>query len=53
MDGNAVIEHLGIEPGPDVGAAMKFLLELKRTEGVLGTDEVLARLDDWWADRQA
>ena len=53
IDGAAVMEHLGIEPGPDVGAAMKFLLELKRTEGVLGTDEVLARLDDWWANRQA
>lgn len=53
IDGAAVMEHLGIGPGPDVGAAMKFLLELKRSEGVLGTDDVLARLDAWWAQRQS
>ena len=52
IDGAAVMEHLGIGPGPDVGAAMKYLLELKRSEGVLGTDEVLARLDSWWSARQ-
>ncbi len=49
LDGSAVMDHLGIEPGPAVGKAMKFLLELKRVEGVLGDDEVLHRLDEWWA----
>ncbi len=51
MDGEAVMAHLGLAPGPDVGAALKFLLELKRTDGVLSDDEVIARLDAWWADR--
>jgi len=49
LDGLAVMEHLGLEAGPDVGAAMKFLLELKRTEGELGPDRVLEHLDQWWA----
>ncbi|MGI9603883.1 MAG: HDIG domain-containing metalloprotein [Acidimicrobiales bacterium] len=53
MDGQAVMAHLGLEPGPDVGAAMKFLLEIKRTEGTLGADEVERRLDQWWAERQS
>jgi len=51
IDGDRVMEHLGIGPGRDVGDALKFLLELKRSEGVLGEDEVLARLDTWYAER--
>lgn len=52
LDGDAVMEHLGVGPGPAVGAALKFLLELKRTEGELGIDETKRRLDAWWAQRQ-
>ena len=51
IDGDRVMEHLGIGPGRDVGDALTFLLELKRSEGVLGEDEVLARLDAWYAER--
>lgn len=53
MDGQAVMDHLGLSPGPEVGAALKFLLELKRSEGVLDPAEVEARLDAWWAERTA
>jgi poly(A) polymerase len=53
IDGAAVMAHLGITPGPDVGAAMKFLLELKRSEGTLGEDDVFARLDQWWVERSS
>jgi poly(A) polymerase len=35
-----------------VGQAMKFLLELRLDEGILGKDEVLERLDAWWATRR-
>ncbi len=49
IDGEAVMAHLGVAPGPDVGRALRWLLELKRTEGELPPDELLARLDDWWA----
>ena len=52
IDGGAVIAHLGIEPGPEVGRALRFLLELKRTEGAQGEQAVLERLDVWWADNQ-
>jgi poly(A) polymerase len=51
IDGREVMEHLGIAPGPLVGAAMNFLLELRLEEGVLGRDEVLRRLDVWWASQ--
>ena len=49
MNGDEVMTHLGLEPGPEVGRAMKFLLELRRTEGELGDAGVRHRLDAWWA----
>ncbi|HBQ04637.1 MAG TPA: hypothetical protein DD646_04835 [Acidimicrobiaceae bacterium] len=52
IDGDRVIAHLGIEPGPAVGQALKFLLELKRAEGDLGESVVLQRLDVWWLEQQ-
>ncbi len=51
MDGNAVMEYLGMPPGPAVGEAVRMLLELKRTEGALSREELERRLDAWWADR--
>lgn len=51
IDGQAVMDHLGIGPGPEVGQALTFLLEVKRAEGVLGPAEVLGRLDEWWEAR--
>jgi poly(A) polymerase len=52
IDGDRVIAHLGIEPGRTVGQALKFLLELKRSEGDLGEAVVLRRLDAWWLEQQ-
>ena len=49
LNGEEVMAHLGLLPGPDVGRAMNFLLELRRTEGELGDAEVRHRLDAWWA----
>lgn len=51
MDGNAVIEHLGVEPGRVVGEAMKFLMEIRLEEGLVGDREIRDRLDRWWATR--
>jgi poly(A) polymerase len=51
LDGAAVMAHLGIPPGPDVGRALAFLLELRMEEGPLGTEEATARLDAWWSAR--
>ena len=51
LDGAAVMAHLGIPPGPDVGRALAFLLELRMEEGPLGPEEATARLDAWWSAR--
>jgi poly(A) polymerase len=51
LDGRQVMAHLELAPGPLVGEAMAFLLELRLDEGVLGHAEVVRRLDDWWSAR--
>ena len=51
MDGNEVIEHLGIQPGRIVGEAMSFLMEIRLEEGLVGDDEIRRRLDAWYAQR--
>jgi poly(A) polymerase len=51
LDGVAVMARLGIPPGPVVGAALAFLLDLRLDEGVLGPDEAGRRLDAWWEAR--
>ena len=51
LDGRQVMELLGVPPGPLVGEAMGFLLELRLEEGLLGEDEVSRRLDEWWKQR--
>ena len=52
LDGVEVMAHLGLAPGPAVGRALAFLLDLKRREGDLPHDQLLARLDAWWAETQ-
>ena len=51
LDGQAVMDRLGLEPGPMVGQAMAFLLDLKRAEPDLDVDETGERLDRWFAER--
>ena len=52
IDGGAVMAHLGLPPGPKVGEALAWLLEVKRSEGDLPAGELLARLDGWWAENR-
>jgi poly(A) polymerase len=52
LDGTQVMARLGIRPGPLVGEALSYLLELRLDEGPLGPDEAGRRLDAWWAQRQ-
>jgi poly(A) polymerase len=52
LDGRAVMDHLGLEPGPLVGEALKMLLEARLDEGPLGEEEARRRLDRWWSERQ-
>jgi poly(A) polymerase len=51
MDGNEVIEHLGVEPGRVVGDAMRFLMEIRLEEGLVGPDEIRKRLTAWYESR--
>jgi poly(A) polymerase len=51
LDGVAVMKHLNIAPGRDVGAALDFLLQIRLDEGLLPEEEILRRLDAWWAER--
>lgn len=47
VDGQQIMQLLGIRPGPDVGRAYKFLLELRLDEGSLGEDAARERLLAW------
>ena len=51
LDGNAVMEHLGVGPGRHVGEAMKFLMDIRLDEGLVGDEEIRRRLDAWWAQQ--
>ncbi len=44
--------HLDLAPGPDVGAALDYLLEVRLDQGPLSKDDAYRRLDEWWASRQ-
>ncbi len=52
LDGKQVMEHLGIGPGPLVGKALSFLLEIRLEEGMIGDDEIRRRLDQWRSDHE-
>ena len=47
LDGEQIMAILGIGPGPDVGRAYRFLLELRLDEGPLGAEEAERRLVAW------
>ncbi len=51
LDGEQIMALLGIPPGPDVGEAYRFLLELRLDEGPLGPEEAERRLRAWWQER--
>jgi len=51
LSGEEIMEILGIKPGPEVGLAYKFLMELRLDEGALGPEEAKNRLLTWWTSR--
>jgi poly(A) polymerase len=51
LDGNQIMEILGLTPGRAVGEARDFLMDLRIDEGPLGEEEAARRLRAWWADR--
>jgi len=51
LDGEAIMRLLELRPGPEVGEAYRFLLELRLEEGPLGAEVAEERLRAWWAAR--
>ncbi|MEU9166942.1 CCA tRNA nucleotidyltransferase [Streptomyces sp. NPDC048420] len=51
LDGNEIMEILGVGPGPAVGRAYKHMLELRLENGPMGRDEAVAALKEWWAEQ--
>jgi poly(A) polymerase len=53
LNGNQIMEILGIPEGPDVGRAYAFLLERRLEDGPLGEDRAREELLAWWAGQQS
>ena len=51
IDGNEIQEILGIKPGPIVGKAYKFLLELRLDRGPIGKEAAAEELRRWGAEQ--
>jgi poly(A) polymerase len=51
LDGNQIMETLGIGPGREVGEAYKFLLELRMDNGPMTEDAARKALLSWWQSR--
>ncbi|WP_424888053.1 CCA tRNA nucleotidyltransferase [Streptomyces sp. XH2] len=49
LDGNQIMEILGVGPGPQVGKAYKHMLEMRLEHGPMSHDEAVAALKEWWA----
>lgn len=51
LDGQEIMAALGIRPGPVVGEAYKYLLDVRLDEGPIGPDAARERLLAWWDAR--
>jgi poly(A) polymerase len=49
LDGNEIMEHLGLRPGPLVGKARDVLMEVRLERGPVDREEALRLLDEWAA----
>ncbi|WP_372515817.1 CCA tRNA nucleotidyltransferase [Streptantibioticus silvisoli] len=51
LDGNQIMEVLGVPAGPVIGNAYQHLLELRLENGPMAYDDAVAALKQWWAAR--
>jgi poly(A) polymerase len=51
LDGEQIMAALGVPPGPVVGRAYRYLLELRMERGPLEPADARAELDRWWAQQ--
>lgn len=52
LDGNEIMQILGLQPGPEVGQAWSYLKELRLEHGPLEREEAIAKLREWWDSKQ-
>ena len=52
LDGAEIMEILGVKPGPVVGQAYKYLLELRLDNGPLSKETAREKLLSWWSAQQ-
>ena len=52
LDGGQIMAELGVAPGPVVGEAYRFLMDLRMEKGPIGEDLARQALRSWWAARQ-
>lgn len=51
LDGRQVMDRLGLEPGPVVGEALAFLMEIRMERGEISEDEAFELLEEWAKER--
>ncbi|MDH2425545.1 CCA tRNA nucleotidyltransferase [Sphaerisporangium sp. TRM90804] len=51
LDGNEIQEVLGVPPGPVIGRAYKFLLDMRLDQGLVGKDAASKALLEWARDQ--
>jgi len=47
LDGNEVMERLGLKPGPLVGQALEHLMEIRLEQGPIEKEEAVRLLEEW------
>jgi poly(A) polymerase len=52
LDGQQIMAILGIEPGPEVGRAYRFLLERRMDLGPMSEEQATAELLSWYASQK-
>ena len=52
LDGRQIMELLNIPPGPVVGEAYQFLLDLRLDQGPMTQEDAVAALHAWWNARR-
>ncbi len=51
LDGNQIMEILGLKPGREVGEAYRYLLELRLENGPMAYEDAVSELRRWWESR--
>jgi poly(A) polymerase len=52
LDGRQIMDILDVPPGPVVGEAYQFLLDLRLDQGPMTQEDAVAALHAWWNARQ-